>query len=142
MRSFGDGRVEAPDWLAGREVGLLSGIAYPSGFERTITRLGARVVAHRQFPDHHRYRASDFATLGQGPSLWITTEKDAVKIRDWNIDGLPNDSFSIDNGIIISHARRWPLMIDPQLQARSPPACAPGGVLSCHPQAHQLAPIG
>ena len=67
---------------------------------------------------------------------------DAVKIRDWNIDGLPNDSFSIDNGIIISHARRWPLMIDPQLQARRPPACAPGGVLSCHPQAHQLAPIG
>ena len=47
---------------------------------------------------------------------------DAVKIRDWNIDGLPNDSFSIDNGIIISHARRWPLMIDPQLQASSPPA--------------------
>ena len=24
-----------------------------------------------------------------------------VKIKDWNIAGLPNDSFSIDNGIII-----------------------------------------
>jgi len=40
-----------------------------------------------------------------------------VKVREWNIDGLPNDSFSIDNGIVISYARRWPLMIDPQMQA-------------------------
>ncbi|XP_075336554.1 dynein axonemal heavy chain 7 [Odontesthes bonariensis] len=40
-----------------------------------------------------------------------------VKIRAWTIAGLPSDSFSIDNGIIISNARRWPLMIDPQGQA-------------------------
>lgn len=26
---------------------------------------------------------------------------DQVKIREWNIAGLPNDSFSIDNGIMI-----------------------------------------
>jgi len=39
-----------------------------------------------------------------------------VKIRDWTIDGLPNDSFSIDNAIIMAKARRWPLMIDPQGQ--------------------------
>ncbi|XP_019118943.2 dynein heavy chain 7, axonemal [Larimichthys crocea] len=42
---------------------------------------------------------------------------DPVKIRMWTIAGLPSDSFSIDNGIIISNARRWPLMIDPQGQA-------------------------
>jgi dynein heavy chain len=40
-----------------------------------------------------------------------------VTIRDWVIDGLPNDSFSVDNGIIISSSRRWPLLIDPQGQA-------------------------
>lgn len=40
-----------------------------------------------------------------------------VKIRDWTIDGLPNDSFSIDNAIIVSKARRWPLLVDPQGQA-------------------------
>ncbi|KAM4561096.1 dynein axonemal heavy chain 7 [Fundulus diaphanus] len=42
---------------------------------------------------------------------------DPVKIQAWTIAGLPSDSFSIDNGIMISNARRWPLMIDPQGQA-------------------------
>ncbi|KAM4730848.1 dynein axonemal heavy chain 7 [Anableps anableps] len=42
---------------------------------------------------------------------------DPVKIQAWNIAGLPSDSFSIENGIMISNARRWPLMIDPQGQA-------------------------
>ncbi|VDN16957.1 unnamed protein product [Dibothriocephalus latus] len=39
---------------------------------------------------------------------------DAVKIRAWNIAGLPVDSFSVDNGIIVSNSNRWPLCIDPQ----------------------------
>ena len=42
---------------------------------------------------------------------------DPVKIREWVIAGLPADSFSIDNGIVVSQARRWPLCIDPQGQA-------------------------
>eukprot|EP00746_Dinoflagellata_sp_MGD_P128313 gnl/MRDRNA2_/MRDRNA2_62704_c0_seq1.p1 gnl/MRDRNA2_/MRDRNA2_62704_c0~~gnl/MRDRNA2_/MRDRNA2_62704_c0_seq1.p1 ORF type:complete len:2643 (+),score=576.00 gnl/MRDRNA2_/MRDRNA2_62704_c0_seq1:1172-7930(+) len=41
----------------------------------------------------------------------------AVVIRSWTIAGLPNDSFSIENGIIIDKSRRWPLCIDPQGQA-------------------------
>jgi len=41
-----------------------------------------------------------------------------VKIRDWNIAGLPVDGFSVDNGIIVSNSRRWPLMIDPQGQSK------------------------
>lgn len=42
---------------------------------------------------------------------------DPVLIRSWNIFGLPSDMFSIDNAIIVTNSRRWPLMIDPQSQA-------------------------
>lgn len=42
---------------------------------------------------------------------------DPVLIRSWNIFGLPSDLFSVDNAIIITNSRRWPLMIDPQGQA-------------------------
>lgn len=44
----------------------------------------------------------------------VTTLGEPVVIRAWNIAGLPVDNFSIENGIITTKARRWPLMIDPQ----------------------------
>ncbi|XP_073998137.1 dynein axonemal heavy chain 3-like isoform X3 [Rhodnius prolixus] len=47
----------------------------------------------------------------------IVTLGDPVKIRAWNIFGLPKDNFSVENGIIVHSARRWSLMIDPQGQA-------------------------
>lgn len=42
---------------------------------------------------------------------------DAVKIKSWNLSGLPSDSVSIDNGIMCDRSQRWPLLIDPQTQA-------------------------
>jgi len=40
-----------------------------------------------------------------------------VVIRQWVIDKLPNDAVSIDNALVLSKSARWPLMIDPQIQA-------------------------
>ncbi|KAJ3056563.1 Dynein heavy chain 2, axonemal [Rhizophlyctis rosea] len=40
-------------------------------------------------------------------------------IRDWNLQGLPSDAFSAENGIIVTRGRRWPLMVDPQGQANT-----------------------
>jgi dynein heavy chain len=47
------------------------------------------------------------------PSLRETLG-DEVQIRDWNIQGLPTDEFSCENGIVVFNASRWPLMIDPE----------------------------
>ena len=42
---------------------------------------------------------------------------DPVVIRRWEMDGLPADNFSSENGLLTTLGRRWPLMIDPQGQA-------------------------
>jgi dynein heavy chain len=42
---------------------------------------------------------------------------DAVKIRNWQLAGLPKDILSVQNGIIVQYSQRWPLFIDPQGQA-------------------------
>lgn len=40
-----------------------------------------------------------------------------IKINSWNIYGLPRDSFSTENAIIMDSSKRWSLFIDPQSQA-------------------------
>ncbi|XP_031423008.1 dynein axonemal heavy chain 1 [Clupea harengus] len=50
------------------------------------------------------------------PSL-ISTLGDKVKIRSWQITGLPNDNLSVENGVIVQYSERWCLFIDPQGQA-------------------------
>merc|ERR1719345_551815 len=42
---------------------------------------------------------------------------DAIKLRGWQVHGLPADLVSSENGIILANSRRWPLSIDPQGQA-------------------------
>jgi tetraacyldisaccharide 4'-kinase len=62
-------------------VGVLSALAHPHALRATVEMLGARVVAERSFSDHHRYTAADLSGLAKQAPLWITTEKDAVKIE-------------------------------------------------------------
>ena len=47
----------------------------------------------------------------------ISISGDPINIRQWCINGLPTDSVSVDNSIITNMCSRWPLMIDPQIQA-------------------------
>ncbi|XP_054832932.1 dynein axonemal heavy chain 1 [Eublepharis macularius] len=68
-------------------------------FEEWISKLKLHHVPHTKEPNL-------IATLG-----------DPVKIRSWQIAGLPNDTLSIENGMITQFSQRWTLFIDPQGQA-------------------------
>ncbi len=46
-----------------------------------------------------------------------------VEVREWNIWGLPTDDVSVDNGILVTRGKRWPLMIDPQVRELSCEPC-------------------
>ncbi|XP_071374585.1 dynein axonemal heavy chain 12 [Centroberyx affinis] len=78
--------------------------AFTAGFRQDCTKIWTKLCQSKNIPSSDDFSLSK--TLG-----------DPIKIRAWNIAGLPTDSFSIDNGVIVSNSRRWPLMIDPQGQA-------------------------
>jgi tetraacyldisaccharide 4'-kinase len=80
LRPLVGGAASPPESLRGLAVGLLAGLARPSSLRRSVEFLGARVVAERLFPDHHGYRRRDLQGLADDADLWVTTEKDAVKI--------------------------------------------------------------
>jgi tetraacyldisaccharide 4'-kinase len=80
LRPLEGGPSAAPQVLDGARVGLLAALAQPRGFRRTLEALGAEVVAERTFRDHHLYRPGDLSGLADEAPLWVTTEKDAVKI--------------------------------------------------------------
>ena len=83
-----------------------------------IAYLGAFVATYREQQESFwqtqlgKYKIP--STPGSGMR---STLSDPVKIRAWNIAGLPTDSLSTENAIILSKSRRWSFMIDPQGQA-------------------------
>uniref|UniRef100_A0A8C3KS30 Dynein axonemal heavy chain 12 n=1 Tax=Calidris pygmaea TaxID=425635 RepID=A0A8C3KS30_9CHAR len=80
--------------------------AFTAGFRQECTKDWSKLCKVRRPPD----------IFTQLPLCWDTLG-DPIKIRAWNIAGLPTDVFSVDNGVIVDNSRRWPLMIDPQGQA-------------------------
>lgn len=78
--------------------------AFTSAYRSKITESWVAECKHKEIPSSKVFSLQQ--VLGE-----------PVKIREWNINGLPSDSFSIENAIVIFESRRWPLCIDPQGQA-------------------------
>lgn len=78
-------REEYPlDWLKGKTLCTLSGIASPKGFENSLRHLGSKVVWCERYADHHRYASSEILyalnrSADMDADALVTTEKDAVR---------------------------------------------------------------
>ncbi|KAG7209677.1 hypothetical protein KM043_011323 [Ampulex compressa] len=83
-----------------------------------VAYLGAFTIEYRNalIDEWHALCISAGIPCGSKFSL-IDILGEPVEIRAWTIHGLPADNFSVENGIIVKNADRWPLMIDPQNQA-------------------------
>jgi tetraacyldisaccharide 4'-kinase len=72
---------------------IFAGIANFEGFRKSVEKLGIRVMAAYQYPDHHDYTAEELAGLTDTAAnleanVILTTEKDAVKlIGRWPEEG-------------------------------------------------------
>ncbi len=71
-------------YLNGKKISSISGIAAPEGFERFLRGFGADLVYAERYADHHRYTQQEIinfinTSLRQEAEMIITTEKDAVR---------------------------------------------------------------
>ncbi|MDP6685552.1 MAG: tetraacyldisaccharide 4'-kinase, partial [Candidatus Omnitrophota bacterium] len=75
------------EFLKKKKIVLLSAIGNPMAFEKTVLNLGLEVKIHFVFRDHHEYTKQDierivsFCSKNKIEKI-ITTEKDAIKLRD------------------------------------------------------------
>ncbi|GAB5580480.1 dynein axonemal heavy chain 2 [Prionailurus iriomotensis] len=72
--------------------------------DEIVTQIWIRKIWELEVPCSPRFTFDNFLS-------------NPTKVRDWNIQGLPSDAFSTENGIIVTRGNRWALMIDPQAQA-------------------------
>lgn len=79
-------KILSPASIETKRTILFSSIGDPEYFEETVKDLGARVVTHIKFPDHHNYTGIDIENIARICSerefdIILTTEKDAVKLN-------------------------------------------------------------
>jgi len=86
LEDISDGQKHDVDFVIGKKVFAFSSIGDPKSFRRTISSLGANLVHHFSFADHHWYKDKDIKKIitfcrEQKISCIITTAKDAVKLK-------------------------------------------------------------
>ena len=77
---------------------------FTSNFREDLLKIWYKKIIENDLPITEGFLIKNFLT-------------DQTIIREWNIHGLPADNFSIENGVLVTKAFRFPIMVDPQSQA-------------------------
>jgi tetraacyldisaccharide 4'-kinase len=101
MTELFDGSLTDTEDLRSGKAFLFSGIGNPLSFEKTVKQLNVKILTHRIFPDHFRYKEKDSEELmvqaeASGADFIITTEKDSVRIPLVKRPGIPLYALRID----------------------------------------------
>jgi len=88
------GERKGLDFLTGKKVASLSGIAQPESFEQSLVKLGSELVYTKRFADHHRFTQQEILNAinrskKRQADLIITTQKDAVRFPKIDRRDLP-----------------------------------------------------
>jgi len=84
LKNVYTGEERPLDFLHGKDVAAIAGIAQHKGFEEVLIKLGAKVLYHKRYADHHRYSQQEILEsinrgIQRGAEILVTTEKDAVR---------------------------------------------------------------
>jgi len=85
LRNLLTGEVKPLDFLHGKRIGSVCGIAAPESFEGALRKLGAKIELSKIYTDHHRYTDKEIEGFiarcaRRNVDAILTTEKDAVRI--------------------------------------------------------------
>jgi tetraacyldisaccharide 4'-kinase len=88
------GERKGLDFLKGKKVASLSGIAQPESFEQSLVKLGGELVYSKRFVDHHRFTQQEILNAinrskKRQAEIIITTQKDAVRFPKIDRRDLP-----------------------------------------------------
>lgn len=104
------------DFLQGKHIAALSGIAVPENFENSLVKLGAILDVKKRFSDHHRFSSREIEKFTQrclerDVEMIITTEKDAVRYPRATLAEVPVWFLRIEVEILAGR-EHWQHMID------------------------------
>jgi len=104
------GTVYDLEHLKGKRVCLISGIADPDYFARTVSISGCSIGERLDFSDHHRYTQHDVERIRKifdrdDIDAAVMTRKDHVKMRDLDISSIEDRSYILHVVIDIMEGR-------------------------------------
>ena len=106
LENIDSGKKLPLEYLKGKDIGTVSGIAVPESFEDGLKNLGANVELTRRYTDHHRYRKREIQKfidqcLNRDLDMIVTTEKDFVRFPDVDLnENMPIFFLRVEIGIL------------------------------------------